>query len=102
MRRLHPHDRQGERMSDKELGTPAQNASNSGDHAAEADVTNNSRPSRRRVLQAAGLTAGVVAAAATGLTIGQPEQAAEAAPKGRTGTMADLKHIVIVMQENRS
>ncbi|GAA5014437.1 alkaline phosphatase family protein [Actinopolymorpha pittospori] len=89
-------------MSDKELGTPAQNASNSSDGAAAAEVTDNRRLSRRRVLQAAGLTAGAVAAAATGLTIGQPEQAAEAAPKGRTGTMADLKHIVIVMQENRS
>ncbi|HZX06217.1 alkaline phosphatase family protein [Kribbella sp.] len=68
-----------------------------------------SKVSRRTMLQAAGVTAGAAAAAAAGLTIGKDPQTAAAAPApeaagstGRTGTIADLKHIVIVMQENRS
>ncbi|MFC4245206.1 alkaline phosphatase family protein [Gryllotalpicola reticulitermitis] len=45
--------------------------------------------------------AAAVAAAAGALDRGQPAAAASR-PHGRSGTMADLKHIVIVMQENRS
>ncbi|MBO0842413.1 MAG: DUF756 domain-containing protein [Nocardioides sp.] len=67
-----------------------------------ADVpTTDARFSRRRVIQAAGVAAGVGAAAATGFTIDRPRPSA-AAGGARTGTIADLKHIVIVMQENRS
>ena len=60
--------------------------------------------SRRRFLQATGLGA----AAAAGLS-GGPAAASTASrsaagrlPAGWTGTIADLKHVVILMQENRS
>jgi phospholipase C len=63
--------------------------------------------SRRRFLQAAGL--GAAAAAAAGLsgataaasTAGR-SAASHALPKGWSGSIADLKHVVILMQENRS
>jgi phospholipase C len=54
--------------------------------------------SRRRFLQATGL--GATAAAAAGLSAGPA--AAAALPKGFSGTIADVKHVVILMQENRS
>jgi phospholipase C len=77
----------------------------------ESDRT--SRISRRRMLQGAGVAAAVAAA---GVATGAAAAAAgngEAAsadttsatatlPTGFTGTMADLKHVVILMQENRS
>jgi phospholipase C len=65
--------------------------------------------SRRRFLQYTGLGA---AAAVTAGCSGGPEAAASVAgrsaasaaglPKGWTGTIADVKHVVILMQENRS
>ncbi len=61
--------------------------------------------SRRRFLQYTGL--GAAAAAAVGVggpaaasVVGSP--AAKALPKGWSGTIADLKHVVVLMQENRS
>src|SRR5579871_16062 len=63
--------------------------------------------SRRRFLQATGL--GAAAAAAAGLGGGptaasvlRGSTAARALPKGWSGTIADVKHVVILMQENRS
>jgi phospholipase C len=72
--------------------------------------------SRRRFLQATGL--GAATAAAVGFTGGSAAastagqraaaggsaagEAAGALPEGWTGTIADLKHVVILMQENRS
>jgi phospholipase C len=65
--------------------------------------------SRRRFLQYTGLGA---AAAVTAGCSGGPEAAASVAgrsaaagaalPEGWTGTIADVKHVVILMQENRS
>jgi phospholipase C len=62
---------------------------------------------RRRFLQATGL--GAAAAAAAGLGGGSAaaatvsrSAAAGRLPAGWTGTIADLKHVVILMQENRS
>jgi phospholipase C len=54
--------------------------------------------SRRRFLQVGGVLAG---AAAVGGITGQA-RAAAALPGASTGTIADLKHVVILMQENRS
>jgi phospholipase C len=62
--------------------------------------------SRRRFLQYTAL--GTAAAAAVGAGGGaaaasvRAGSAAKALPKGLTGTIADLKHVVILMQENRS
>ena len=62
--------------------------------------------SRRRFLQATGL--GAAAAATVGLTGGSAaastvrRPAARQLPAGWTGTIADVKHVVILMQENRS
>jgi phospholipase C len=63
--------------------------------------------SRRRFLQATGL--GAAAAATVGLTGGtaaastvRRSAAARQLPAGWTGTIADVKHVVILMQENRS
>ena len=90
-------------MSGNELGTPAQNAPGSGDDAGTAaEATGAGRMTRRGVLRAAGLTAGAAAVAAAGLSFGRPQHAEAAAPQRRTGTIADLKHVVIVTQENRS
>ena len=89
------------------------NVTNSREH--EHDATGSSwqpgRPivpgvSRRRFLQATGL--GAAAAAAAGLSGGPAaastvsRSAAGRLPAGWTGTIADLKHVVILMQENRS
>jgi phospholipase C len=63
--------------------------------------------SRRRVIQGAGVAAAVAAvavgaqgAAAAGES--PTEETGFTVPTGFTGTMADLKHVVILMQENRS
>ncbi|HEY1917425.1 MAG TPA: phospholipase C, phosphocholine-specific [Streptosporangiaceae bacterium] len=59
---------------------------------------------RRRFLQATGLgaaAAGLSTGTAAASTLGG-SPAAHALPKGMNGTMADLKHVVILMQENRS
>jgi phospholipase C len=65
--------------------------------------------SRRRFLQAAGLATGAAAVSggvAAAVTRNEPAQAAATTdyvlPKGFSGTMADLEHVVILMQENRS
>jgi phospholipase C len=55
--------------------------------------------SRRRLLQAGGAIAGAAAVAA-GAGAAQVARAARA--KAATGTIADLQHVVILMQENRS
>jgi phospholipase C len=55
--------------------------------------------SRRRFLQATGL--GAAAAAAGGISAG-PAAASTALPRGFSGTIRDIKHVVILMQENRS
>jgi phospholipase C len=63
--------------------------------------------SRRRFLQATGLGAAAAAAAgasggtAAAATAGRTA-AAHPLPRGWAGTIADLKHVVILMQENRS
>jgi phospholipase C len=63
--------------------------------------------SRRRFLQYTGL--GTAAAAAVGIgggmasaAVGGSSTAARVLPRGWHGTIADLKHVVILMQENRS
>jgi phospholipase C len=63
--------------------------------------------SRRRFLQYTGL--GAAAAAAIGATggaaaaaVGGSSAAAKTLPKGWSGTIADVKRVVILMQENRS
>ena len=58
---------------------------------------------RRRFFQLGGTAAGVAIAAGAGTQLGGTTSAAAAAKPGhRTGTIADLKHVVILMQENRS
>jgi phospholipase C len=59
---------------------------------------------RRRFLQGVGVTAGALAlggTAETGRAYAAPEPR-YVLPKGFSGNMSDLKHIVILMQENRS
>ncbi len=63
---------------------------------------------RRRLLQL-GAAAGAVAVSGIGTGIGEVARSQQALAStlggglgGRTGTMADLKHVVILMQENRS
>lgn len=61
--------------------------------------------SRRRFLQYTGLGAAAAACACGGpatATGHGRSAAAKALPKGWSGTIADLKHVVILMQENRS
>ncbi len=75
------------------------------------NMTNSEDPrepglSRRRFLQYTGL--GAAAAVTAGCSAGKgaaapgSSAASEALPKGWTGTIADVKHVVILMQENRS
>src|SRR5580698_4266733 len=62
--------------------------------------------SRRRFLQVGGTAAGAAFAATAGTQIGGIARATRAAaatrPARLTGTIRDLKHVVILMQENRS
>jgi phospholipase C len=62
--------------------------------------------SRRRFLRAGGTAAGAAIAASAGTQLGGIARAARAAaatrPAQLTGTISDLKHVVILMQENRS
>jgi phospholipase C len=63
--------------------------------------------SRRRFLGMGGAAAGVALAAGAGAGLGGIDKTATAAaatttPRGLTRTIADLKHVVILMQENRS
>ncbi|HWM97394.1 MAG TPA: hypothetical protein VNO54_10070, partial [Streptosporangiaceae bacterium] len=61
---------------------------------------------RRRFLQLGGTAAGVAIAAGAGTQLGAITGATRAAaatkPGHLTRTIADLKHVVILMQENRS
>ena len=75
------------------------NSDESREHAHGATGSVASGLSRRRFLQATGL--GAAAAAAAGLSSG-PAAATTALPKGWSGTIRDVKHVVILMQENRS
>ena len=87
-------------MSDYSPGDPNKYGPDS-----EAESSSGKGLSRRRMLQAA---AGAGALAAAGLgrapraAAATPGAAGSAAPAGRTGTIKDLKHIVVMMQENRS
>jgi phospholipase C len=56
---------------------------------------------RRRFLQLGAAASAVAVAGAGGLT-GARKAMADTLPSGSTGTIADLKHVVILMQENRS
>ncbi|MGD0066438.1 MAG: phospholipase C, phosphocholine-specific [Streptosporangiaceae bacterium] len=89
------------------------NSDNSHEHAHDASGSpwQPGRPvlpgvSRRRFLQYTGLGAAAVAAggigagAASAAVSGSP--AAKTLPKGWSGTISDVKHVVILMQENRS
>jgi phospholipase C len=61
--------------------------------------------SRRRFLQVGGALAGAAAAGAGAAQLGGvtgADRAAAAPASGLTGTIADLEHVVILMQENRS
>jgi len=63
--------------------------------------------SRRRFLQYTGLGAaaaavGCTATAPAGSPAAKPSAAAKTLPDGWTGTIADVQHVVILMQENRS
>jgi len=79
-------------------------------HTPDGEAIPQSSPgkglSRRRMLQATGAAAGAVAMVGLGRTPGASAAtqaaAGTAAPAGRTGTIKDLKHIVVMMQENRS
>jgi phospholipase C len=74
-------------------------------------MTNSDEPrnplSRRRFLQYTGLGAAATAAVGIGggpaaAATGAGSAASSALPKGWSGTIADVKHVVILMQENRS
>ncbi len=69
-------------------------------------MTNSPGFSRRRFLQYTGLGAAAVAAGVSGgpaaAAVRARSAAGRALPKGWSGTIADVKHVVILMQENRS
>ena len=75
-------------------------------HASEASALPMPPFTRRRFLQYAAAVSGAAAAVTTGLDVGGPAQEAKAATiasRGRlTGLIKDLKHVVLLMQENRS
>jgi phospholipase C len=75
-------------------------------HASEASAIPKPPFSRRRFLQYAAAVSGTAAAVTTGLDIGGPAQKSQAAAiasrKNLTRSIKDLKHVVILMQENRS
>src|SRR5271154_23342 len=59
--------------------------------------------SRRRFFQLSGTAAGAAIAAGAGTQLGgTTRDAEETKPGPHTGTIADLRHVVILMQENRS
>jgi phospholipase C len=88
------------------------NSDNSHEHAqgANGSLWKPGRPvllgvNRRRFLQYAGL--GAAAAVGVGgcraaAPVGASSAASETLPKGWSGTISDVKHVVILMQENRS
>jgi len=82
-------------------------------HGATGSVWHPGQPvvpgvSRRRFLQYTALGSAAAAAAAVGVggpaaaSTARTSAAARVLPKGWSGTIADLKHVVILMQENRS
>jgi phospholipase C len=82
-------------------------------HGATGSVWQPGQPvvpgvSRRRFLQYTALGSAAAAAAAVGAcgpsaaSVTRSSTAARVLPKGWSGTIADLKHVVILMQENRS
>jgi phospholipase C len=72
----------------------------------ENNLNDQRQPSRRRFLQYTAAVGGAAAAVTTGLDIAGPAQQSRAAAadagKHLTGSIKDLKHVVILMQENRS
>jgi phospholipase C len=60
------------------------------------------RVTRRRVLQTAAVALGALATGAAGSTTAEAAPAGYVLPPGFNGDMSDLKHVVILMQENRS
>ena len=58
--------------------------------------------SRRRFLQYTGLGAAAAATVGIGAGAAAASTASRGLPKGFSGTIADVKHVVILMQENRS
>src|SRR5580693_8275331 len=82
-------------------------------HGATGSVWQPGQPvvpgvSRRRFLQYTALGSAAAAAAAVGAggpaaaSVARGSAAARVLPKGWSGTIADVKHVVILMQENRS
>ncbi len=82
-------------------------------HGATGSVWQPGQPvvpgvSRRRFLQYTALGSAAAAAAAVGAcgpsaaSVARGSTAARVLPRGWSGTIADLKHVVILMQENRS
>jgi phospholipase C len=75
-------------------------------HASQARALPKFRFTRRRFLQYAAAVSGTAAAVTTGLDVGGPAQQSKAAvvasSRPLTGSINDLKHVVILMQENRS
>src|SRR6202522_2008343 len=73
---------------------------------SEVDGTDRSPFTRRRFLQYGAAVGGAAAAVTTGLDIAGPAQrsraAVNAAPEHLTRSIKDVKHVVILMQENRS
>src|SRR5215472_4006783 len=81
----------------------------SGNRSAEAGPGSDHRPaggvSRRRFMQVGGALAGAAAAGVGASQLGGiigANRAAAAPPSNFAGTIGDLKHVVILMQENRS
>jgi phospholipase C len=72
----------------------------------ESNLHDERQPSRRRFLQYTAAVGGAAAAVTTGLDIAGPAQQSRAAVTGAgkhlTRSIKDLKHVVILMQENRS
>ncbi|WP_328900047.1 DUF756 domain-containing protein [Streptomyces sp. NBC_00441] len=68
------------------------------------ELTNEMRISRRRMLQTAAVSLGALAAGPVAEAVGgaQAEAAEYRLPRGFKGDISDLKHVVILMQENRS
>ena len=64
--------------------------------AAISGMTNNLPLDRRRFLQIAGSTVAITALSSS------VARAAQIAPAVRTGSISDIEHIVVLMQENRS
>src|SRR5689334_11045803 len=93
------------------METPMTNSDEPREHAH--GITGSQQPgrlfapglSRRRFLQATGLGAAAAAGIGAGPAAAAVERSAAAStalPQGFSGTIRDIKHVVILMQENRS